>query len=368
MQAAQRKFNQEADQISLYFTEGSSDKEYHAQIVAQGDGHAVNFQYGRRGSALQTGSKTAAPVPYDKARKIYDKLVAEKMSKGYTTGETGVAFQASSKEARVSGIVPQLLNAIEESETSRFLRDRGYCAQQKMDGERRMIRKIGNVVSGINRKGLVVPLPLPLVEAVQAANYPSFLLDGELIGNRFYAFDTLEYSGINIENRPYGERFAATCSLVAAIENDQIVLVPHAHADSPGTKLVLFLDTKKAGLEGVVFKDIAAVYSPGRPASGGPQLKYKFVESASCLVDKVNDGKRSVALCLMDKWGDAVPVGNVTVPPNYAMPAAGAIVEVQYLYAYPGGSLYQPVYHGERDDIDVSACSMDQLKYKPLAA
>jgi bifunctional non-homologous end joining protein LigD len=54
----------------------------------------------------------------------------------------------------------------------------------------------------------------------------------------------------------------------------------------------------------------------------------------------------------------------VTIPPNQAIPAVGAIVEIRYLYAFRGGSVYQPVYIGERDDIDASACVADQLKFK----
>lgn len=74
----------QAEKISLFFTEGSSDKVYHAQLEPKNDGFVVNFQYGRRGATLQAGTKTADPLPYDKAKKIYDKLVAEKKGKGYT--------------------------------------------------------------------------------------------------------------------------------------------------------------------------------------------------------------------------------------------------------------------------------------------
>jgi bifunctional non-homologous end joining protein LigD len=63
--------------------------------------------------------------------------------------------------------------------------------------------------------------------------------------------------------------------------------------------------------------------------------------------------------------GTGVDVGNVTIPTNHVVPKQGEIVEVRYLYAYEGGSLYQPVYLGPRDDVDVAACRMDQLKFKP---
>ena len=57
-------------------------------------------------------------------------------------------------------------------------------------------------------------------------------------------------------------------------------------------------------------------------------------------------------------------LGSVTIPANHVIPAAGAIVEVRYLYAYPGGSLFQPVYAGERTDQALEACDTAQLKYK----
>ena len=106
-------------------------------------------------------------------------------------------------------------------------------------------------------------------------------------------------------------------------------------------------------------------YSPGRPNSGGPQLKFKFVESASFVVTGHN-AKRSVTLGLYD--GDKlVPAGNVTIPPNHA--DSGQVVKsvrCQYLYAFrESGSIYQPVYLGKRADIPAADCAVEQLKYKP---
>jgi bifunctional non-homologous end joining protein LigD len=122
-------------------------------------------------------------------------------------------------------------------------------------------------------------------------------------------------------------------------------------------KKALFDAVKRANGEGVVFKEKAAKHAPGRPASGGSQLKYKFVATASCVVARQN-GKRSVALELIDGVGKRFRIGNVTIPANHEMPAVGAVAEVRYLYAFPnGGSLYQPIFLGMRDDIEVSACT-----------
>jgi hypothetical protein len=74
--------------ISLYYKQGSSDKEYHVQIIKEHplskfDEYVVNFQYGRCGSVLKRGTKTEAPVSLSEARDIYDSVVKEKMAKGY---------------------------------------------------------------------------------------------------------------------------------------------------------------------------------------------------------------------------------------------------------------------------------------------
>lgn len=67
----------------LEFIEGSSSKEYHVQMVKSGDKFLVNFQYGRIGNTLISGTKTPTPVSEEEAEKIYNKLLKEKMGKGY---------------------------------------------------------------------------------------------------------------------------------------------------------------------------------------------------------------------------------------------------------------------------------------------
>lgn len=148
---------------SLHFREGNSDKVYHAAIEPKGEGYLVTFAYGRHGNTLTTGTKTTHPVNLTEATKVFDKLVASKLAKGYhySAASAGKSkpYQQTGDEGRDSGIRCQLLNAVEESELSRLLTNSSHCLQEKHDGRRLMVRKQGDTITGINRRGLVVTIP-----------------------------------------------------------------------------------------------------------------------------------------------------------------------------------------------------------------
>lgn len=352
----------------LYFQEGSSDKEYHAEIVEVAGGNIVNFRYGRRGGPLTIGTKTASPVDLAQAQKIYDKLVREKTAKGYTPDASGVPYQGTENSGRMTGFMPQLLNPISEDEAQRLMADERWAMQEKMDGERRAAQVVAGNVIGINRKGLSVALPQAIADELQfiATSHGAMLVDGEIIGDILWVFD-LHMKGKRLHALPWLGRMNLAESLLAGRQNLRTVPV----AVTADEKRRLWEHVKEAHGEGVVFKLSSGPVIEGRPATGGDWLKFKFTESASCCVMETNAGKRSVKLGLLDVGSNAgksppmIPVGNVTIPPNHEVPVAGAIVEVEYLYAYRGGSLYQPVYRGQRSDADIGACALSQLKYKP---
>lgn len=357
--------------ISLYFKDGRSDKEYHAQLAAEGTGFTVRFQYGRRGSALTAGTKTTQPLDYAGARKVYDKLVKEKLAKGYTEGESGQVFQASALEQRFTGIVPQLLNAADEAEVERMLADDAYVLQEKFDGQRRLARLAeeadGLCATGINRRGLAVALPEAVVRSLDAMRaWAPLTVDGELVGTQLVVFDVLEFEGKDLRATPLALRLAyveRVREATSAPELGGAITVVRTYADT-AAKRAEYLRLQREGCEGAVFKRLGAAYTAGRPNSGGPQRKRKFTHSATLIAAAANAGKRSVALSGLAADGTTVALGNVTIPPNYPVPAAGALVEVQYLYAYPGGSLYQPQYKGERDDLEREAATVAQLHYR----
>src|ERR1039458_2136996 len=203
----------QTERITLYYREGSSDKVYQASIEPQGELFLVNFAYGRRGSTMTTGTKTKTPVDYDSAKNIYDKLVREKMAKGYTEGPDGTPYQHSEKEDRVTGLVPQLQNPIDEKEAKRLLKDPAWAMQEKFDGRRVLVRKAGAEIHGINRKGLLIGLSSPIVVGAHKIG-SDFILDGECVGDVLYAFDLLEWDGEDYRTKPYQHRFVKLCNLL----------------------------------------------------------------------------------------------------------------------------------------------------------
>ena len=347
------------ESATLYYREGNSDKVYQCAIEPAGERFVVNFAYGRRGSTLNTGTKTNVPVDYDSAKRIYDKLVKEKQGKGYTEGESGTPYQHS--EQQPSGIFPQLLNPIGENQVLDLMNDDQWCAQEKHDGRRLLVRKQGHNITGINKKGHTVGLALPLFDVVKAFD-ADVVIDGESIGDQLHAFDLLELDGVDIRSWPYRERLAALMNLLFSVQQRTIKLVDTAFTTSQ--KLRLLNELREGKREGIVFKQIFARYTAGRPNSGGDQLKHKFVATLSALVSRINP-QRSVAISLLGKngWQHA---GNVTIPANHSLPSVGDVIETQYLYAFAESDvLFQPVYLGKREDVDRTECRVSQLKYKP---
>ena len=370
----------ELPNIELWCHEGRSDKIYCVTVEESGGGYVVNFAYGRRGAALNTGTKTSAPVSHAEAVAIYLKLVESKIAKGYEAvggsalagadagGSVGTVPTVATvgtvlaESARIdTGLRPQLLNPIGEAEAEAYLSSPRWCVQEKYDGRRTLVRRTpeGGIVAA-NRKGQRIALSRA-VESALGELPGAFVLDGELVGETYHVFDLLENADGDWRDMPYSARLIALQRLVGGLGGN-VLAAPTALGEA--NKRSLYRHLKQADKEGAVFKDLEAPWTAGRPSSGGSQLKCKFWASCSCVVTGVN-AQRSVEVSLSGR-----PVGNVTIPPNFNLPSVGRVVEIRYLYvAGENGSLYQPVYLGERDEIDADDCTLERqhLKYKPAA-
>lgn len=352
--------------VTLHNTAGGADKIYKLALEPSGDLWVVNYANGRRGSTLASGTKTAKPVPFEQARKICNAKLYEQVGKGYVPiagsrfGEEMTAEAIATIAREASGMVPQLLLQIDdESALERYVADDAYGMEIKYDGERRLIEVKDGTVTGGNRKGQTVALGRAIAEA--ALTLGDIVLDGEQIGDAFYAWDVLSRDGEDLKGHTVAQRKAILDQVFAKGDAGPIQRVTTAYGMEAKRKMIGI--ARSLNDEGVVLKRLDAAYEAGKPGSRATWLKFKFWRSLSAVVGAVND-KRSVTMTLLLDGGAPISVGNVTIPANHQVPSEGDVIEVRYLYAYEGGSLFQPTYLGRRTDISTEECLASQRIFK----
>jgi bifunctional non-homologous end joining protein LigD len=330
--------------VTLHYEDERSNKIYIATL----DGDTATFAWGPASGTMQRKVVTGA-----KAAATFRSKVAEKLAKGYKPAPESTP----PAPAKVAEPVPrlQLLNEICEPELLRVCNQDGFWMQEKYDGVRALLQHDATGTRIFARSGKLRIVSRDIAAALAAK--PAMLIDGELVDGTLCAFDLLEFEGIDLRGRRYSERLAELESVFAGSQSGIVVV---STARTCPAKLVLLQEVHRRGGEGIVLKRHDAPYSPGRPNSGGPALKFKFVATASVIVSSHHPEHSSVRMAL----ADGTDVGSCTIPPNKERPPIGAIIEVRYLMAFRGGSLIQAVYLGERDDIERSACSIDQLRFK----
>ncbi len=373
--------------ITLYYQGGKSDKFYTISVVARGGEYSVPFTYGRRNTSGMNGNKGTFTL-LGSADGVYDKVVREKEAKGYKEGPgwqqpigtgspTPSAPMSPPTPAPVKRRAPKvgpptpaeeavycqvLTDLMEAKDAVDLVADDAFVAQQKHDGKRRLLKYADGKITGFNRKGkptgYVQTLDAELTNIANHSGVHQFLIDSEEVGDELFVFDLLEHGGADIRWKPYAQRLSDLKDLLGSCDDlKHIHLVYTAVTMKQKRELMRML--MEGNHEGIVFKRFDAPYTAGE---GSDQFKYKFYATASCRVAKINI-KRSVALEVYD-LGSQIAVGNCTIPPNKDIPQIGDIVEVRYLYYYGGGSLYQPVFLGLRDDRAFEDCLLSKLKLK----
>jgi predicted DNA-binding WGR domain protein len=107
--------------VWLHFLDQKSDKVYHLQLRASGNGYTVHFEYGRRGQTLQSGTKTEQPVSLEAAENIFNTLLNEKTKKGYQyaaepTEKSRRSYGKKNLKARNNAILAHLQLAVKSPE------------------------------------------------------------------------------------------------------------------------------------------------------------------------------------------------------------------------------------------------------------
>lgn len=348
----------------LFLREGSSDKVYNVHLRHSASGWGVSFENGRRGAPLRGGDKITG-ADLETATRIWEKTVSAKVKKGYTEQESGIAFSSSTLAGQDTGFRPQLLNEITHEEAQELGPE--WLVQQKHDGERRgMIFRDGSARFS-NRRGLDTGVAAPIAKAFQRYGQivGDMVLDAEDMGDHVVIFDVPQH--FLIREGHFKERAAILAKIAKDIAYHELSDVLHVDIPTPADQFFAKYapHLQESGAEGYVLRHEDSLYASGRPSSGGAALKVKFWAEATCRVTSGREGKRSIGLELQDGIdGPWVSVGNVTVPANLDIPNPGALVEVRYLYAYEGGSLFQPVLKGLRTDVTEEAAHLMQLKFK----
>lgn len=411
------------ESCSLAYQEGTSDKVYIVSITKDVLPYSIHdgspplthtwttrVAYGRRGGTLNQGVKGAFQS-LEKAQASLEKIVVEKMGKGYkqvshTRGanESPAGFLVQPSQAALpSSDAPPclLLNAIEEEEAESLLQmggayagriDHRWVVEPKIDGERLQVKVTEAGIEGFNRRGVRVLVAADIQAELQ--NFPvGVTLDGELARGTYYIFDAVDFGMANDENLQFHQRrerlelifenllarrHLKDCLIKYALgaafsgaPSTTVVLVPSHPVTASNGLLPPFWRTyiqsmRKNGHEGVVLKKVDAKYRAGRPNSGGDYLKLKFWESVTCVVLGHNAGSSVQVGLLSSDSGHTQPCGNVTIPitGSEQKPPIGEFIEVRYLYAtgttHGRTTLYQPVFEGLRPDKSEpdSVCSL----------
>lgn len=354
--------------VTLYSQKGSSDKVYMLQMSKVGeDEYMLHYANAKRGAALKMKVKTTTPLSWDAVNKEFDNIIGKKKkgsSKYAESTDDGETLQASENAEKDSGFQPQLLNEIDEATARKLCLDKDWGAMEKKDGERRPLLIENGKAEGTNRYGIYTGgMKTSIAKAIDAS--VNLIIDTEDMGTKLEAFDMIEIDGKSLRNMGFGKRHQALCDSPTIANSKSISIVPLFVTSED--KLALLERMIAENREGLVFKKLNAPYTPDRPASGGDQLKFKLYSECSVLVTKINV-QRSFEMGVFDKDGNQVIVGNCTIPANANIPTVGDVIEVKYLYAYKGGSLYQPSLNKPRPDQRTEECRQSQLKYKPDAA
>ena len=351
--------------VTLYCRENGSDKLYKTEVAQDGSGFLVRCWWGPRTGTLQAGTKTKNPVSRDEALKLLEKLVKEKKAKGYHEGEDAPAYTESDGATKDTGLRPMLLTPASIEDVERFLENREWCAQEKLNGKRIMIRaKKGQVVAA-NRRGLECAIPREIANVLGRFNV---VVDGEMLGSTYVPFDLLEADGKDYRTEGYGLRYQVLHNLLSETKVKPIPCVA-----TPASKRQLLETLQKRNAEGIVFKRLEGVgYLPGKVENlaKAHAVKVKFWRSGEFVVLGWNGDRQSVSLGAHDAQGKVFPVGNVTVAPKHAWEVdVNRVVQVRYLYATSGDQLYQPSLDDSsgsvrRQDKQPAECLIDQLVFE----
>ncbi|HEY3197009.1 MAG TPA: non-homologous end-joining DNA ligase [Nitrospirales bacterium] len=282
----------------------------------------------------------------------------------------------------------------------------GWVFEEKYDGIRAVVYRRGTTVRLVSRNYQDLTAGFPeIVAALKALPGKDFILDGEIVAldrqgvsrfqllqqrgtadgirARYAIFDCLELNGVNFMKRPLADRRRALLSLLL---RRQGVLFPSRRLSADGLKA--YRSAQERGWEGIIAKDDAAPYEPGRRTATWLKVKVRkeseFViggctapkggrqHFGALLVGlydgpslrftgKVGTGFTQKTLEALWKKLDALHVANCLFSPPVRMRTAmwvkpELVAQIAFAEWTADGKLRQPVFLGVREDKSPADC------------
>lgn len=244
-----------------------------------------------------------------------------------------------------------------------------YWLEQKVDGQRVLADVRDGVTRFYRRDGKLRTNATAARIERALATLPDghYILDGEIVLDgeyRFYVFDMPLVENAQGQvlvdcTDQYKARRAALELVFEHWAPDDAVRLMRCER-KPGGKRELAEAVRSMGGEGVVLKDPAQTYQPGKRG----WVKIKFTKTVDCVVTGLRwQGKDNATLGIYDD-DRLVEVGRCSTIGKPAL-EVGDVVEMRYLYAVNRDEprLYQPRLLRVRDDKRPELCTLDQLQF-----
>ena len=176
------------------------------------------------------------------------------------------------------------------------------------------------------------------------------ILDGELFQGRFIAFDIPFHNGKDLRKLPLRERRIVLKQVITQMANPQVQLIQSFTKDI----YAKFLEITQAGGEGLVVKDLNAVY-------GQNWAKLKKSYDVSCVVTGLNNTAKGCGSFTISvyKAGKLVEVGRVNGGNESFV---GRVVDVFAQELTVHGKIRHATFHRFRNDIQPTECTDIKLR------
>lgn len=245
--------------------------------------------------------------------------------------------------------------AKETADVSEKLKDLHWFCEPKYDGIRALVHVMGDVEwRNRNDEPLTKRTP-PSLHAILDKLPPGIILDGEIVGGRYYVFD-LPHFGTSLAGMSFYRRRRTLEQVMAIIGPDQNMRLSEIALGDIEKRKMLQRATQQRW-EGLVFKHGHGLYLDGRRSE--KMLKFKFTKEIDCIVIQTGvDGKENATLGIWED-GRVMQVGTCSLVGKGEI-QQGDVVQVRYLY-YQGSALVQPRLIRVRRDKAAYACTSDQL-------